>query len=124
MLPAVSLLSSLLYEVLSRQGPSKLMCPTLTQMPDAPLPFTLQVVWHGYVQSMRQALFSPDLGLYVASGLLTYGANDGEHWSSLLAASRQALWLALRSPRSWSCLVSTSDIRLAALQIWTTSLRP
>lgn len=35
-----------------------------------------QVVWHGYVQSMRQALFSPDLGLYVASGLLTYGAND------------------------------------------------
>ena len=63
-----------------------LICSTLTQRLDA-LPCMLQVVWHGYVQSMRQALFSADLGLYVASGLLTYGANDGERWSSLLAAS-------------------------------------
>ena len=37
----------------------------------------LQVVWHGYVQAMRQAGFSGDLVLYVASGLLTYGANEG-----------------------------------------------
>ncbi len=36
-----------------------------------------QVVWHGYVQAMRQAGFTGDLVLYVASGLLTYGANDG-----------------------------------------------
>ena len=51
------------------------------------LPCMLQVVWHGYVQSMRQALFSADLGLYVASGLLTYGANDGEHSPSLSTVS-------------------------------------
>jgi hypothetical protein len=35
-----------------------------------------QVVWHGYVQSMRQAAFTSDLVLYAASGLLTYGANE------------------------------------------------
>ncbi|KAK9844459.1 hypothetical protein WJX74_002810 [Apatococcus lobatus] len=34
------------------------------------------VVWHGYVQAMRQAGFTGDLVLYVASGLLTYGANE------------------------------------------------
>ncbi|KAK9810163.1 hypothetical protein WJX72_005905 [[Myrmecia] bisecta] len=34
------------------------------------------VVWHGYVQAMRQAGFASDLVLYVASGLLTYGANE------------------------------------------------
>ncbi len=40
--------------------------------------FLLQVVWHGYVQAMRQAGFTGDLVLYVASGLLTYGANEGD----------------------------------------------
>ena len=39
----------------------------------------VQVVWHGYVQAMRQAGFTGDLVLYVASGLLTYGANEGQH---------------------------------------------
>lgn len=38
----------------------------------------VQVVWHGYVQAMRQAGFTGDLVLYVASGLLTYGANEGK----------------------------------------------
>lgn len=38
----------------------------------------MQVVWRGYVQSMLQASFTSDLVLYAASGLLTYGANDGE----------------------------------------------
>ena len=37
----------------------------------------VQVVWRGYVQSMLQASFTSDLVLYAASGLLTYGANDG-----------------------------------------------
>lgn len=37
----------------------------------------VQVVWRGYVQSMLQAGFTSDLVLYAASGLLTYGANDG-----------------------------------------------
>ena len=37
----------------------------------------MQVVWNGYVTSMLQAGFTSDLVLYAASGLLTYGANDG-----------------------------------------------
>lgn len=39
----------------------------------------LQVVWNGYVTSMLQAGFTSNLVLYAASGLLTYGANDGKH---------------------------------------------
>ena len=39
--------------------------------------FWVQVVWHNYVQAMRTAGFSQDVVLYGASGLLTYGANDG-----------------------------------------------
>ena len=42
----------------------------------------VQVVWHNYIMAMQKAGFSPDLGLYAASGLLTYGASAGE--SSLL----------------------------------------
>ena len=37
----------------------------------------VQVVWNGYVTSMLQAGFTSNLVLYAASGLLTYGANDG-----------------------------------------------
>ncbi len=37
----------------------------------------MQAVWNAYVQSMRQACFTPDTPMYVASGLLTYGANNG-----------------------------------------------
>lgn len=36
-----------------------------------------QAVWNAYVGSMRQAGFTADIPMYVASGLLTYGANDG-----------------------------------------------
>ena len=43
----------------------------------------VQVVWRGYVQSMLQASFTSDLVLYAASGLLTYGANDGTYISFL-----------------------------------------
>ena len=38
----------------------------------------MQVVWHNYIMAMQKAGFSPDLGLYAASGLLTYGASAGE----------------------------------------------
>ncbi len=37
----------------------------------------MQAVWRNYVQAMRQAGFSAGVGVYVASGLLTYGASQG-----------------------------------------------
>ena len=37
----------------------------------------LQVIWHNYIQAMRLAGFSAGVGVYVASGLLTYGARQG-----------------------------------------------
>ncbi len=37
----------------------------------------MQVVWRNYIQAMRQAGFSAVVGVYVASGLLTYGASQG-----------------------------------------------
>ncbi len=36
-----------------------------------------QVVWRNYIQAMRQAGFGAEVGVYVASGLLTYGASQG-----------------------------------------------
>ena len=36
-----------------------------------------EAVWNAYVASMRQAGFTSDVPMYVASGLLTYGASDG-----------------------------------------------
>ncbi len=42
----------------------------------------MQVVWRNYVHAMREAGFSAGVGVYVASGLLTYGASKG---SPLLA---------------------------------------
>ena len=39
----------------------------------------MQVVWNNYIQAMRQAGFSSAMGVYVASGLLTYGASQGAH---------------------------------------------
>lgn len=44
----------------------------------------LQAVWNAYVGSMRQAGFTANVPMYVASGLLTYGANDGEQSVSFL----------------------------------------
>lgn len=35
-----------------------------------------EAVWNAYVGSMRQAGFTANVPMYVASGLLTYGAND------------------------------------------------
>mmetsp|Transcript_3827 Transcript_3827/g.11047 ORF Transcript_3827/g.11047 Transcript_3827/m.11047 type:complete len:533 (-) Transcript_3827:775-2373(-) len=35
-----------------------------------------EALWNAYVQAMRQAGFSRDTPMYVASGLLTYGASD------------------------------------------------
>ena len=37
----------------------------------------MQAVWRNYVQAMQQAGFSAGVGVYVASGLLTYGASQG-----------------------------------------------
>ncbi len=37
----------------------------------------MQVVWRNYIQAMRQAGFGAGVGVYVASGLLTYGASKG-----------------------------------------------
>jgi len=37
-----------------------------------------QVVWENYIDAMKLAGFNPDQGLYIASGLLTYGASEGE----------------------------------------------
>ncbi|KAK9827655.1 hypothetical protein WJX81_004166 [Elliptochloris bilobata] len=34
------------------------------------------VIWHNYIQAMSQAGFSAGVGVYVASGLLTYGASQ------------------------------------------------
>jgi hypothetical protein len=36
-----------------------------------------QVIWHLYKQAMREAKFNSSTPLYIASGLLTYGANEG-----------------------------------------------
>lgn len=38
----------------------------------------VQVIWHLYKQAMKEAGFSAPTGLYIASGVLTYGADDGE----------------------------------------------
>lgn len=37
----------------------------------------MQVIWNNYIHAMRQAGFSSGTGVYVASGLLTYGASQG-----------------------------------------------
>jgi hypothetical protein len=37
----------------------------------------VQVIWHLYKQAMVQANFNASTGLYIASGLLTYGASEG-----------------------------------------------
>lgn len=37
----------------------------------------MQVIWSNYIDAMRQAGFSSGTGVYVASGLLTYGASQG-----------------------------------------------
>ena len=37
----------------------------------------LQVVWEKYIEAMKLAGFDQDQGLYIASGLLTYGASAG-----------------------------------------------
>lgn len=50
-------------------------------------PRGLQAVWNAYVGSMRQAGFTANVPMYVASGLLTYGANDGEQSVSFLVFS-------------------------------------
>jgi hypothetical protein len=39
-----------------------------------------QVVWEKYIEAMKLAGFDSTQGLYIASGLLTYGASDGEIW--------------------------------------------
>lgn len=38
-----------------------------------------QVIWDRYVRAMQDAGFSDSIGVYVASGLLTYGASRGGH---------------------------------------------
>lgn len=40
-----------------------------------------QVLENEYLRSMRANRFSPNVPVYVASGLLTYGADDGERSS-------------------------------------------
>ena len=57
----------------------------------------LQVVWHNYIMAMQKAGFSGNLGLYVASGLLTYGASDGES-SHLQLQSEAALNIGIQLP--------------------------
>ena len=37
----------------------------------------MQVIWNNYIDAMRQAGFSSSTGVFVASGLLTYGASQG-----------------------------------------------
>lgn len=39
-----------------------------------------------YLRAMRANKFSAHMPVYVASGLLTYGADEGEHSSLVLAA--------------------------------------
>lgn len=38
----------------------------------------VQVVWRKYMETMHHATFDDQTDLYVASGLLTYGASDGQ----------------------------------------------
>lgn len=38
----------------------------------------LQVVWELYLDAMRQAGLGGNEGAYIASGLLTYGAREGD----------------------------------------------
>ncbi len=51
----------------------------------------LQALWNEYVQAMQRGGFSADTPMYVASGLLTYGANEG-------ALMRRTLLLSLGLP--------------------------
>lgn len=39
----------------------------------------IQVMWSNYVDTMREAGFNGGQGLYIASGLLTYGAKEGNY---------------------------------------------
>lgn len=84
-------LSSQKSHALSRRSSSCTACACLSLLPECrQLRYACgdlltvcacmtQVVWNGYVTSMLQAGFTSDLVLYAASGLLTYGANDGMH---------------------------------------------
>jgi hypothetical protein len=49
-----------------------------------PLPrfdsFHSQVVWQGYISTMRSVGFNASTRVYVASGMLTYGASGGCGW--------------------------------------------
>ncbi len=49
-------------------------------------------MWNAYVGSMRQAGFTANVPMYVASGLLTYGANDGEQSVSFILFGNDARW--------------------------------
>ena len=40
--------------------------------------YIVQVLWQGYTAAMREAEFDESTPLYVASGLLTYGATQGK----------------------------------------------
>jgi hypothetical protein len=50
------------------------------------------------VGSMRQAGFTSDVPMYVASGLLTYGANDGEQGAESLQLELGACTMAYCDP--------------------------
>lgn len=39
----------------------------------------VQVIWDRYVRAMQEARFTESVGVYIASGLLTYGANEGDN---------------------------------------------
>ena len=72
----------------------------------------VQVVWRGYVQSMLQASFTSDLVLYAASGLLTYGANDGMCCASFSCpVTGRPKFFHLLLSAAWSCMLLLSNSR-------------
>ncbi len=73
-----------LWHVRERVQPSSAARSSLTTVPTGLCTLRatvaligVQVVWRNYIQAMRQAGFGLGVGVYVASGLLTYGANEG-----------------------------------------------
>ena len=65
-------------------APSTHLCVRLRRHP-VPTGPHVQVIWDRYVRAMQEARFSESVGVYIASGLLTYGASQGEKFLTPIA---------------------------------------
>ena len=69
-----------------------------------------QVVWQGYISTMREVGFNSTTRIYVASGMLSYGASGGRLLRVGAGAGAGAGWAHLRA---W-CRPRGGDSRLFA----------